>query len=399
MSILDKFLRYIKIDTMSDDKNSCQTPSTIKQFDLANLLAKELKELGLEVEVTSNCIIYAHLKKNADGFDTIGFLAHMDTIPEVSGTNVNPNVVLFDGNPIRLGNTDKYLSEDLFDSLKNKHNHTLITTDGTTVLGCDDKGGISIIMQMLEDIITNNLKHGDLYVSFTPDEEIGSGILHFDVKKFPVDYAYTIDGGDPREFSYETFNAASADVFITGFEIHTGYAKDKMINASLLAMEFNSLLNPAERPELTDGRDGFNHLCEMNGNVGHAEMHYIIRNHDLDLLEKQKQEFINAMDVINKKYPNAVKVCIKDQYRNMKIKIEEDKRSVNKALEAYRMAGIDVYLSATRGGTDGCRLTYMGINCPNLGTGGYNEHGVYEYADLNEMEKMKEVATIIATTK
>ncbi|MCR5705394.1 MAG: peptidase T [Acholeplasmatales bacterium] len=400
MSLLDRFLKYVKVDTMSDDKNADCTPSTKKQFDLANILKDELIGLGLkDVMINEYCTVYATLPANQKGYDKIGFLAHMDTIPELSGSNVKPNVVVFDGTPIRLGNTNKYLSQDEFSSLKKQIGHTLITTDGTTVLGCDDKGGVAIIMQMLEDIITKNLPHGEIHVAFTPDEEIGTGVLKFDTSKFPVDYAYTVDGGDPCEFSYETFNAAQATVNIKGFEIHPGFAKDKMINASLVAMEFNSLLNPNERPEYTQGYDGFNHLTEITGSIGSASMHYIIRNHSLDLLEKQKQEFYNAALFLNKKYPNSVSVEIKDQYKNMRVLIEKDMRCVDKALNAYKSAGVDVFCAATRGGTDGSQLTFMGINTPNLGTGGYNEHGVFEYADLNEMTKMLEVATLIATTK
>ncbi len=400
MSLLDRFLKYVKVDTMSCDKNSTQTPSTEKQYDLANILKDELITLGLkDVEINEYCTVYATLPANKEGYDKIGFLAHMDTIPEVSGTNVRPNVVVFDGNPIRLGNTDKYLKIEDFSSLKKQVGHTIITTDGTTVLGCDDKGGIAIIMQMLEDIVTKNLPHGEIHVAFTPDEEIGTGVLKFDTSKFPVDYAYTVDGGDYTEFSYETFNAAQATVKIKGFEIHPGFAKGKMINASLLAMEFNSLLNPNERPEYTSGYDGFNHLTEMNGSIGEATLHYIIRNHDLLLLEKQKEEFYSAASFLNKKYPNSTTVEIKDQYKNMRVLIEKDMRCVDKALKAYKDASVDVYCTATRGGTDGSQLTFMGINTPNLGTGGYNEHGVFEYADLNEMTKMLEVATLIATTK
>lgn len=400
MALLDRFLKYVKIDTMSDDKNDMNTPSTKKQFDLAYVLRDELKDLGLtNIIVNEYCTVYATLLANASGYDKIGFLAHMDTIPEVSGTNVKPNVIKYDGSPIKLGDTDRYLSEDKFSALKNQHNHTLVTTDGTTVLGCDDKGGIAIIMQMLEDVIKNNLPHGEIHVAFTPDEEIGTGVHKFDTSLFKVDYAYTIDGGDYKEFSYETFNAAQALVSIKGFDIHPGFAKGKMINASIVAMEFNSLLNPNERPEFTEGYDGFNHLTSIEGSIGSATMHYIIRNHDINLLNNQKQEFINARDFLNKKYPDSVSVSFKDQYKNMRVLIEKDMRCVNKALEAYKANKVDVYCSATRGGTDGSQLTFMGINTPNLGTGGYNEHGVYEYADMYEMNKMLEVAKTIVTTK
>lgn len=400
MELLERFLKYVKIDTMSSNDNEGITPSTNKQYNLANILKDELIQLGLkDVIINEYCTVYGTLPANAQGYDKIGFLAHMDTIPEVSGTDVKPNVVLFDGRDVRLGNTDKYLSLNNFDSLKRQIGHTLVTTDGSTVLGCDDKGGIAIIMQMLENIIKQNLPHGEIHVAFTPDEEIGTGVLKFDTSKFDVDYAYTVDGGNPYEYSYETFNASSATVNIKGFEIHPGDAKDKMINASLVAMEFNSLLNPNERPEYTSGYDGFNHLTEIKGDIGNCYMHYIIRNHDKNKLDKQKNEFYNARDFLNKKYPNAVTVTIKDQYKNMRELIENDKRSVNKIVNAYKKLNINSKAVATRGGTDGSQLSFMGINTPNLGTGGYNEHGVFEYADMNEMSLMLDVVTTIATFK
>lgn len=400
MTLLDRFLKYVQIDTMSDDTNDSVTPSTQKQFDLARILEKELIELGLKnVHINQYCTVYATLPANQDGYDKIGFLAHMDTIPEVSGTNVKPNVVKFDGSPIKLGNSGLTLSKDEFPWMEHQIGDTIVTTDGTTVLGCDDKGGIAVIMTMLDRIIKNNLPHGEIHIAFTPDEEIGTGVLKFDVSEFPVDYAYTVDGGDVREFSYETFNAASAKVTFKGFDIHPGYSKDKMINAQLLAMEFNSLLPVQKRPEYTSGYEGFNHLHSMSGNVGSATLSYIIRNHSSDLLNEQKKEFENAANFMNSKYPNSTTLVITDSYRNMREVIEKDMRSVNKALAAYKLAHIDVQCTPTRGGTDGSRITFMGIPTPNLGTGGYNEHGVHEYADMNEMEKVVEVATFIATTK
>ena len=400
MKLLDRFLKYVQIDTMSDDKNDSQTPSTDKQWNLAKILESELNELGLtNVHINKYCTVYATLEANAKGFDSIGFLAHMDTIPEVSGTNVKPNVVKYEGKPIKLGTSGLTLSESEFSWMNKQIGHTLVTTDGTTVLGCDDKGGIAVIMTMLDEIISKNLPHGEIHVAFTPDEEIGTGVLKFDVNEFPVKYAYTVDGGDYEEFSYETFNAASALVEFNGFDVHPGASKDQMINASLLAMEFASLLKVNERPEYTSGYEGFNHLTNMEGCVGHASLSYIIRNHSEDLLKKQKLEFINAADFINKKYPNSCKLTIKDSYRNMKDEIVKDMTCVNKALDAYKKANINVKVVPTRGGTDGSRITFMGIKTPNLGTGGYNEHGVHEYADMYQMEKMVSVCINIATTK
>jgi tripeptide aminopeptidase len=398
-TLLNRFLRYVKIDTMSSNEGNT-TPSTKKQFDLANLLVKELKELGLsDVFVNEYCTVFGTLKENAKGYDRIGFLAHMDTIPEVSGTNVKPSVVKYEGKPIKLGKTNLTLNETDFPWMKKQLGHTLVTTDGTTVLGCDDKGGISVIMQMLDEIVSKNLPHGKIQVAFTPDEEIGMGILKFDTTKFDVDYAFTVDGGDILEFSYETFNAASATVKFKGFEIHPGASKNKMVNASLLAMEFDSLLPKFMRPEYTEGYEGFNHLTDMKGEVGYAELNYIIRNHSLEILQKQKQDFKNAQEFMNKKYGNVCTLEITDSYRNMREEIEKDMRCVDKALKAYKDLGYPVNVVPTRGGTDGSRLTFMGIKTPNLATGGYNEHGVHEYADMFEMEQSLNICINIATTK
>lgn len=399
MELLERFLNYVKIDTMSDDTTGL-TPSTNKQFDLANLLKGELEKLGLSVTLDDNCILYAKLNKNADGFDTIGLLAHLDTIPDVSGTNVCPKVIKnYDGKKIKL-NKHVSLDPEQFKDLKNEVGHTLVTTSGDTVLGCDDKGGIAVIMTVLEDIVKNNLEHGDIYVSFTPDEEIGTGILSFDTTKFPVDYAYTIDGEEYNEFSYENFNAASANVKITGFDIHPGQAKNVMKNAAKIAMEFASLIPYAEAPEFTDGYEGFNHLTDMKGNTTFAELNYIIRNHDALKFKGQKQDFVNAYSFINKKYGEGTCLLdIVDSYRNMKEIIDNDKRSVDKALKAYREEGIEVKVVPTRGGTDGARLTYMGICTPNIGTGGHNCHGVHEYADITQMERIVKLVKRILTTK
>lgn len=400
MTLLDRFLKYVQIDTMSDDTNDFVTPSTEKQWTLARILEQELKDLGLSnVFINEYCTVYATLEENAKGYDSIGFLAHMDTIPEVSGTNIKPKVITFDGNPIKLGTSGNTLSIEEFPWMKKQIGHTLVTTDGTTVLGCDDKGGIAVIMTMLDEIISKNLEHGRICVAFTPDEEIGTGVLKFDTSKFPVDYAYTVDGGDFEEFSYETFNASSANVTFKGFDVHPGASKNQMINASYLAMEFASLLPQSERPEYTEGYEGFNHLTHIEGSVGSASLHYILRNHDLNKLNKQKEDFKAACEFMNKKYPNSTTLEINDQYRNMRILIEKDMKCVDKALKAYKEEGINVRTVPTRGGTDGSRITFMGINTPNLGTGGYNEHGVHEYADMYQMERMVSVCVKIACTK
>lgn len=399
MELIERFLNYVKIDTMSDDTTGL-TPSTDKQYVLANKLHDELQELGLTALVNDKCTVYATLKANTEGMDKIGLLAHMDTIPEVSGTNVKPQVIEnYTGGIIKLGNGE-VLDPNQFEALKNEIGHTIVTTSGDTVLGCDDKGGIAIIMTVLEEIIKENLPHGEIHVAFTPDEEIGTGILSFDTDLFPVDYAYTIDGEEYEEFSYENFNAASATVKIKGFEIHPGAAKGKMINAAKVAMEFANLLPQAESPEYTDGYDGFNHLTEIKGNTSEATMHFILRNHDSAKLKKQKQDFVNAYSFINKKYGEGTCILdITDSYRNMREIIDNDMRSVNKALKAYHEEGIDVKVVPTRGGTDGARLTFMGICTPNIGTGGYNCHGIHEYADITEMSKIVSLVKRILTTK
>lgn len=400
MKLLDRFLKYVKIDTMSDDTTGL-TPSTEKQYNLANELVNELKTLGLsDVFVNDKCTVFGTLPKNSEGFDTIGLLAHMDTIPEVSGTNVNPQIIEnYDGKVIKLGNSE-VLDPKEFDALTNQIGHTLVTTSGDTVLGCDDKGGIAIIMTVLDEIITSNVPHGEIHVAFTPDEEIGTGIMSFDTSKFKVDYAYTVDGGSYLEFAYENFNAAHAVVNFKGFEIHPGSAKNMLVNASKLAMEYNSLLPAVMAPEYTDGYEGFNHLTSMQGETGHAKLSYILRNHSLSILEKQKVDFKNACDFINKKYgEGSCTLEIVDDYRNMREKIEEDPRSVDKALEAYKKLNIPVSVDPIRGGTDGARLTFMGVNTPNLGTGGYNCHGIHEYADMWEMEQMVNIVKEILTSK
>ena len=386
MELLERFLNYVKIDTMSDDTTGL-TPSTNKQYVLANKLHDELEALGLTALVNDKCTVYATLKANKEGMDKIGLLAHMDTIPEVSGTNVKPQVIEnYTGGIIKLGNGE-VLDPNQFEALKKEIGHTIVTTSGDTVLGC-------------EEIIKENLPHGEIHVAFTPDEEIGTGILSFDTDLFPVDYAYTIDGEEYEEFSYENFNASSATVKIKGFEIHPGAAKGKMINAAKVAMEFASLLPQAECPEYTDRYDGFNHLTEIKGNTSEATMHYILRNHDSSKLKKQKQDFVNAYSFINKKYGEGTCILdITDSYRNMREIIDNDMRSVNKALKAYHEEGIDVKVVPTRGGTDGARLTFMGICTPNIGTGGYNCHGIHEYADITEMAKIVSLVKRILTTK
>ena len=396
--ILDRFIKYVKIDTMSSDEET-STPSTPKQFDLAKVLKDELIELGLvDVEINDECILTATLPSNCDDKEAIGFIAHLDTIPGFSGTNVNPQVIKnYNGSVIELKNNVN-LDPKQFPFMNNLIGKTLITTDGTTVLGADDKAGIAIIMDMLEYFQSNkDVKHKTIKVAFTPDEEIGGGISSFDVKKFNAAYAYTVDGGAYNEINYENFNAASALVEIKGLDIHPGSAKGQMINAVSIACEFEMMLDQNAKPMYTEGYEGFNHLCEMSGSVTSAKMEYILRNHDKNKLEEQKQSFINITDKLNEKYGcGVVNLKLKDSYQNMAELIKKDPRSVDAAIKAMKSLGIETVTSPIRGGTDGAKLTQMGLNTPNLGTGGYNCHGPYEFACLEEMEIVVKIITEIA---
>ncbi len=395
--LLERFIKYVKIDTMSSD-NAITTPSTLKQFDLAKVLQKELEILGLvDINLSSECILTATLPSNCNSNEVVGFIAHLDTIPGFSGTNVNPQVVYnYNGSIIELKNNVK-LSPTQFPFMNNLIGKTLITTDGTTVLGADDKAGVAIIMEMLEYLIKNNISHKTIKVAFTPDEEIGGGIDSFDVEKFGANYAFTIDGGAYNEINYENFNAASATVKINGLDIHPGSAKGQMINAASIACEFEMMLDQNAKPMYTEGYEGFNHLCEMQGNVTCALMEYIIRNHNLALLEEQKQSFITITEKLNKKYgANTVELTIKESYKNMAEFIKKDPKSVIAATNAMKRLGINTVTSPIRGGTDGAKLTLMGLNTPNLGTGGYNCHGPYEFACLEEMEIVVKILTEIA---
>ncbi len=396
-TILDYFLKYVKIDTMSaEDQN--QVPSTSKQFDLAKVLVKDLEDLGLkDIKLSEHCFVTAVLPSNCNSKLHIGFIAHMDTIPGFSGTNVKPNVIEnYDGKTVKLKGIE--LNPVQFPFLTNLKGKTIITTDGTTVLGADDKAGDANIMAMLNYYVKHpEVKHVNIHVAFTPDEEIGGGIDYMDIKGFGCDFAYTVDGGNPFEINYENFNAASATVNIKGLDIHPGSAKGQMINASLVAMEFNELLPINERPEFTDGYDGFNHLTSMEGVCGEAKLTYILRNHDLNILNRQKNDFYNAKDFINKKYgKDLVTVDIKDSYYNMATLINEDPTCVIRAKDAIKKLGYNPVTSPIRGGTDGAKLTLKGLKTPNLGTGGYNCHGPYEMACLEEMEIVTNILIEIA---
>lgn len=394
MQVQERFLKYVSFDTQSDPE-SITSPSSTKQLELAKYLVNEMKELGVkDAHVDAFGIVYGELPATLEGVDTFGLIAHMDTSPDMSGKDVKPRIIEnYDGTPIIL-NKELEISmrpED-FRSLRNKIGHDLIVTDGTTLLGADDKAGIAEIMTMVEVLMTQNLPHGTIKLAFTPDEEVGRGADNFDVKKFAAQYAYTVDGGEIECVDYENFNAASAEVKIQGLSIHPGSAKDKMLNASLIAMEFHSMLPVQQNPAYTQGYEGFNHLTDIKGECEFASMSYIIRNHNVALFEQQKADFKRIEKYLNEKYePHTITLTIKDSYANMRVVIEKDMHIVDQVKEALKDIGIEPTSRAIRGGTDGARLTFDGLPCPNIGTGGYNYHGKYEFASINEMNKSVEL--------
>ena len=396
MKIEDRFLKYVSFDTQSDPK-STSTPSSLKQLELGKYLVSELKTLGIEnASLDEHGIVYASISSNNNHQGkVIGFIAHMDTSPDASGKDIKPQIIRqYQGDTIIL-NKDLNLTLDPaeFTNLSKVINHDLITTDGTTLLGADDKAGISIIMQMAEYIMSHpEFKHNDIQIAFTPDEEVGRGTENFDVKRFNADYAYTIDGGSIEEVEYENFNAFSAVVEITGKSIHPGSAKNKMINSIHVSQEFDAMLPVHKRPESTEGYEGFNHLHDIHGHCEKTTMEYIIRNHDLTLAKKQCDDFKNIAQFLNNKYGyDIVSLTIEQTYLNMKEHIVKNMYIVDNAMEALKQCGIQPHTVPIRGGTDGANLTYMGLPCPNLGTGGFNYHGPFEYVSITMMEKQVEV--------
>ena len=388
--IENKFIRYVKIDTESSE-TSTSYPSTFKQFDLAKLLTKELEELGFEVELDKYGLVYAKLDGDPS-LAKIGLIAHMDTAPTIRGGNFEPRFVYnYDGNDIKLNQTYS-LSPNIFPSLKDVIGKTLIVTDGEHLLGGDDKAGIAIIMAIAEYYATNKeIRHASIRICFTPDEEIGAGADHFDVEKMDADIAYTLDGGESREINFENFNAAGATISFKGVSIHPGSAKNIMVNALLLAQEFNSLL-PNFTPSNTEGYEGFYHLTDINGDAEFCKVQYILRDHDKNLLNEKKETLLKTADILNKKYPTAkVEVEIKDQYENMKYYFENNPLTIDKITSAYKKVGLEYYFSPIRGGTDGARITYMGLPCPNIGTGDRCCHGRFEHVVVEEMYEMFDV--------
>jgi len=399
--LIDRFLGYVKVDTESDP-NSESTPSTEKQWNLARALAKELEDIGMEeVTLDKNAYIMATLPSNVDKeVPVIGFISHFDTSPDFTGANVKPQLVEnYDGGDIVLNAADKIvLSPKDFDDLLMYKGQTLITTDGTTLLGADDKAGIAEIVSAMEYLIKHpEIKHGKIRVGFTPDEEIGRGAHKFDVEAFGAQWAYTMDGSQVGELEYENFNAASADVAIKGKIVHPGYAKGKMINSMYIANEFINSLPRAETPERTEGRQGFFHLTNIDGSVDHTKLHYIIRDHDREHFEARKEVMSKLANELNTQFgQELIQVTLKDQYYNMREKVEPVMHIVDIAEAAMKEAGIKPLIKPIRGGTDGSQLSYMGLPCPNIFAGGHNFHGRYEYVPVESMQKAIEVIVNIA---
>lgn len=393
--ILDRFLRYVAIDTQSDENSESQ-PSAAKELDLLKLLCKELNDMGVEATLDEYGYVMGSIPSNIDKkVPAIGFIAHVDTSPDASGKDIKPQIIKdYDGGDIELkGVPGLFLKPSEFPELLAHKGETIITTDGTTLLGADDKAGVAEIMDAVQYIVEHpEFKHGDIKIGFTPDEEIGRGVVKFDVKRFGADYAYTMDGGEIGELEFENFNAASAKIHIQGRNVHPGYAKDKMKNAILIGMEFNDLLPIGQRPELTEGYDGFFHIISFKGSVEEAYFGYIIRDHDRKKFEEKKELIAQCAHFINVKYGEGTATLdIKDQYYNMREQVEPYYFIVEKAVKAMEMAGIKPKIQPIRGGTDGANLSFKGLPCPNIFAGGMNFHGKMEFAPLENIEKASEV--------
>lgn len=400
MTIVDRFIKYARIDTQSDE-NSTQTPSTQKQFNLAKEIEREALEMGLvDVSLDNNCYLMATLPANiTKNVPVIGFISHFDTSPDMSGNNVNPRIVKnYDGNDIILNEEKKViLSPNDFPELLLHKGEDIIVTDGTTLLGADDKAGIAEIMDAMQYLIDHpEIEHGKIRIGFTPDEEIGRGADKFDVEKFGTAWAYTMDGSEVGELEYENFNAAAAKIEIQGRNVHPGYSKNKMINALHVAQELTSLLPVKERPEFTEGYEGFFHLISMNGTVEEANLSFIIRDHDRQKFEERKEVILKAVNELNIKYDNRLSIDLKDQYYNMREEIEPVMHVVDYAKRAMEELGIKPDIKPIRGGTDGAKLSFMGLPCPNIFAGGLNFHGKYEFIPIQSMEKASSVIVKIA---
>lgn len=390
MKTLERLIRYCEVDTTSDPECT-NTPSTLKQFDLARMLEKELKDLGVQdVYLSDNCYVYACIKGNPDK-PKIAFIAHMDTAPDYNGTGVKPVVIEhYNGESITLKD-GKVIDSSKFPHLLAQKDKTLVVADGTTLLGADDKAGVAAIMAAAEYVMNHEFDHGDMYIVFTPDEEVGGGTKCFEYDKCPADFGFTMDGGAVDIYEEETFNAASAVAKFTGVNIHPGSAKDRMRNASLVAMEFNSMLPVNMRPEFTEGRDGFFHMMHMEGNIEKAQLGYIIRNHSAEIFENQIKLLKDVETFINAKYGDCCEVTVKYSYKNMKEVMKDYPYVKELAFKAMSAVGLTPKEDVIRGGTDGANLSFNGLPCPNLGAGGGNFHGPLEYCVAEEMETASEL--------
>ena len=401
MRVEERLLKYVSYWTTSDEECR-QIPSSERQFELGKVLEQELRDLGLEkVTLTDHCYVYGLLPATKGYADkpAVGFISHMDTAPDFSGKDVKPQIIPdYDGNDVLLKGSGAYLKVSDFPTLKTLKGRTLITTDGTTLLGADDKAGVSEIMTAVEQIITEKIPHGDIWIGFTPDEEVGSGADLFDLDYFKARFAYTVDGDYEGEVAYENFNAAAAVVTVHGFSVHPGSAKGTMINAQNVAMEFHAALPAFSRPEHTEGREGFFHLTSMQGDVTTAHLGYIVRDHDAAKFAARKAQMQHIAACLNDRYgAGTVELDIKDSYYNMLEKIQPHFHLVENARKAIRAAGLEPIETPVRGGTDGARLSYMGLPCPNLCTGGYNYHGKYEFIPVDSLQKTAEILVKIAS--
>ena len=403
MKASERLLKYAVIYTGSDEDHAEQTPSTPEQMTLAQVLAEDMRDIGLtDVSVDAHAYVYGFLPATAgrEQCPPIGFIAHIDIVNEFGTSEIHPQIIKeYDGGEIALGTSGRTLDTVQFPDLKQAVGKTVITTDGTTVLGADDKAGVAEILTMCERLVQDNLPHGKICVCFTPDEEIGHGAALLDLEKFGASYAYTVDGGAPNEVEWETFYAAAADWSIAGVSVHPGDAKDKMVNAALVAMEMNGMLPPDEIPAKTQGREGFFHLCDMSGDVSAAKLSYIIRDHDAEKFSQRKQIMREIERKINETYgAGTATLTLREQYRNMAEILQHHPDVVERAKRAIRAVGLTPVSNPVRGGTDGAQLSFRGLPCPNLGTGAYALHGPYEHAIAEQMDVMTEILLHIAQT-
>ena len=402
MKVEERLLKYVSYWTTSDEENTNVIPSSDRQWILARVLKEELTELGLsKVALTDQCYVYGLLPATAgmEGKKSIGLIAHMDTAPDFSGQNVKPQIIPnYDGKDVLLAGSGDWLKVSDFPDLKDLKGRTLITTDGTTLLGADDKAGVAAILTAVEELIAEQTPHGDIWVGFTPDEEVGNGATGFDLDYFKADYGYTVDGDYEGEVAYENFNAASAVFSITGKSVHPGEAKDIMVNAALIATEIAQLLPADETPATTEGRQGFYHLCAMEGDVSAASLSYIIRDHDRASFEQRLSNLQRIEALMQEKYgPQTLALTIRHSYENMLSVIEENMYVVELARDAIRSVGLEPISRPVRGGTDGARLSFMGMPCPNLGAGGYGFHGPFEHVTVEGMETSVRILKAIAS--